>query len=251
MRVEHLSDGATLYCGDCREILPTLGRVDLVFTSPPYNMGNHPQSNMGHKSSLWSGAALAKGYGLCTDDLPLEKYEAQQRELLQLLWDTLNENGAIFYNHKPRLRERRVWLPLTLNPNLPLRQIVIWSRGSGFNFSKSHYLPTHEWLLIFAKHQFELRSKGASGVGDVWRIPPEIRTPHPAPFPLRLPLQAIETTTAQTILDPYMGSGTTGVAALQLKRKFIGIEIEPKYFDLACKRIEQTLKQSRPLEAAQ
>lgn len=251
MRREDLAEGVTLYCGDCREILPTLGKVDLVFTSPPYNMGNHPQSNMGHKSSLWSGAALAKGYGICSDNLPLEEYEAQQRDLLKTLWEKLSDAGAIYYNHKPRLRDRRVWLPLTLNPDLPLRQIVIWSRGSGFNFSHSHYLPTHEWVLIFAKPKFNLRSKGASGVGDVWYFPPKTKTPHPAPFPLELPMRAIETTTAQTILDPYMGSGTTGVAAVKMGRKFIGIEIEPKYFDMARKRIEAELRQPCLLEAAE
>ncbi len=251
MRREDLADGVTLYCGDCREILPTLGKVDLVFTSPPYNMGNHPQSNMGHKSSLWSGAALAKGYGICSDNLPLEEYEAQQKDLLKILWDKLSDAGAIYYNHKPRLRDRRVWLPLTLNPDLPLRQIVIWSRGSGFNFSHSHYLPTHEWVLIFAKPTFNLRSKGASGVGDVWHFPPKTKTPHPAPFPLELPMRAIETTVAQTILDPYMGSGTTGIAAVKMGRKFVGIEIEPKYFDMACQRIGAALKQPGLLEAAE
>lgn len=248
-RIEILAEGITLYLGDCREILPTVGRVDAIFTSPPYNMGN--STGGGNKGSgkrgLWKAGArdggLGKGYGLCQDDLPLEEYEDVQRGILAQLWAVLSEKGAIYYNHKPRPRDGQIWLPLRLNPDLPIRQIVIWARAAGFNFSISHYVPTHEWLIIFAGPGFKLKSKGASGIGDVWYLPAEANQSHPAPFPLALPLKAIASIDAATILDPFMGSGTTGLAALKLGRKFIGIEIEPKYFDSACKRISDALKQ--------
>ena len=250
---------ATLYLGDCREILPTLPKVDLVFTSPPYNLGNTTGgglSDLGHYSrgagmrargggGKWNGGALADGYGLCRDDLPHEEYVAQQHEVLRLCWDRLTDSGAIYYNHKTRVLAGVAVTPLTYNPGLPLRQIIVWARAGGVNFSRVHYLPTHEWIVLLAKPDFRLRDQSASGIGDVWYVPQQVDKQHPAPFPLALPLKAIETTTAQTVLDPYMGSGTTGVACMTMGRNFIGCEIEPKYFDIACRRIEDAQRQGR------
>lgn len=243
-RIETIGE-ATLYLGDCREVLPTLGRVDAVFTSPPYNMGTHPQSNMGHAGSMWPGAALAKGYGICTDDLPLAEYEEWQKGLLKQLWLHLSDDGVIFYNHKPRPMEGEIWLPLGLLGGLPLRQVIIWSRGARINFSASHFAPSCEWVLVVAKKAFRLKDRAASAVSDVWAFPPAQNAEHPAPFPVELPQQAIAATTAHTILDPFMGSGTTGVACARLGRKFIGIEIEPRYFAIACRRIEAAYRQPR------
>jgi modification methylase len=172
-----------------------------------------------------------------------EQYEAWQKLVVAACWDRLSETGAIFYNHKPRPRDKSLWLPLALGGDLPLRQIVIWARNGGFNCSPSHFMPTHEWVVIWAKRDFALKSRSASGVGDVWQISFDVNTEHPAPFPIELPYRCIEPTSCQTILDPFMGSGTTGVACAKLGRKFIGIEIEPRYFDIACKRIEQAYAQ--------
>jgi site-specific DNA-methyltransferase (adenine-specific) len=241
-RVEHIGD-AVLYLGDCREILPTLGKVDAVFTSPPYNMHGNGGTAMGHAGSKWQGNALARGYASYSDDMPQDAYEDWQRWLLNACWQKLSDTGAIFYNHKPRPRDKAIWLPLVLNPGLPLRQIVIWRRNGGFNYSPANYMPTHEWVMIFAKPDFALKSRAASGLGDVWEVAAESGSEHPAPFPVDLPLMAIETIPNKIILDPFMGSGTTGVACAKLGRKFIGIEIEPKYFDIACRRIEAAYKQ--------
>jgi site-specific DNA-methyltransferase (adenine-specific) len=245
-RVERIGD-ATLYLGDCREILPTLGKVDLIVTSPPYNLGNVPitsiRAKFGHPRSLWRAAKIGEGYGVHSDDMPLDEYEQWQKIILSLCWNILAENGAIFYNHKPRPRSREIWLPLNCIPQeIPIRQIIIWKRNAGFNFSPCHFLPTHEWVVLLAKHDFELRSRGASGIGDVWDFP-AMPADHPAPFPMQLPLNAIEPTDADLILDPFCGSGTTGAAALRLGRKFIGIEIEPDYFEMSCRRIEEATRQ--------
>lgn len=242
-REETLAEGIRLINADCLEVLPTLGRFDAVFTSPPYNMHGNGGTSMGHSKSLWKKNSLANGYATYSDDMPQADYEAWQRQVLTALWARLSERGAIFYNHKPRPRDKQLWLPLCLNPDLPLRQIVIWRRAAGFNFSPSHFMPTHEWVLIFAKESFALKSRGASGAGDVWDIPAELNTPHPAPFPLALPMTALEATSAAAILDPFMGSGTTGVAAVKLGRRFTGIEIDPGYFDIACRRISAALKE--------
>ncbi len=87
-------------------------------------------------------------------------------------------------------------------------------------------------------------SINVSGLGDVWQMKPE-RSDHPAPFPLDLPAKVLEATAGGTVLDPFMGSGTTGVAALRAGRPFVGIEIEPKFFDMACRRIEAEARQCK------
>lgn len=252
---------ATLYCGDCRDVLPALGPVDLVFTSPPYNLGNtaagsggFPGKKLGHFADLtpmgkrgghgkWSGGALATGYETYNDALPHAEYVAWQHEILNACWSLLTDTGAIFYNHKPRVMNGVCVTPLEYNPGLPVRQIIIWARAGGVNFSPAFYLPTHEWIVVIAKPDFRLRDQAASGIGDVWYVPQQPDPEHPAPFPLALPARAIETTVGRTVLDPFMGSGTTGRAAVQAGRDFIGIEREPKYFDIACKRIEDAQKQ--------
>jgi modification methylase len=176
--------------------------------------------------------------------LPHAEYVVWQHQILKAAWKTLSETGAIFYNHKPRVIGAKVWLPLELNPDLPLRQVIVWARAGGLNFTQTAYVPTHEWILLIAKDRFRLKSRAASGAGDVWHIAQEANKDHPAPFPVRLPLRAIETTTADHVLDPFMGIGTTGLACVKLGRKFTGIEIDEKYFDIACRRIEQAQRQS-------
>ena len=272
-KIEALSDSVTLYLGDCRELIPTVGEVDTIITSPPYNMGVSAGGgfsskfvrNHGHYDPAggyrkrggggkWSGGDLADGYGTHDDAMPWAEYEAWQREIVGLCWSQLTETGAIFYNHKPRPQACEVWLPLALNPGLPLRQIIIWARAGGINFAPTHYVPTHEWVLVIAKPGFRLRDKAASGAGDVWYIPQESNTDHPAPFPVGLPLQILETTVPGRVLDPFMGSGSTGVAAVKRGLPFAGIEIDPKHFDTARRRIGEAMKQEdlfvKPLKVA-
>lgn len=247
-------DGITIYHGDCRDVLPALsaGAFDLVVTSPPYNLGVSTGGGFptGHYSAdaplgkrggagKWSGGALANGYGAHDDAMPPAEYEAWQRDTLRQLWRLITDTGAIFYNHKPRVQGGELWSPLSLNPGLPVRQIIIWRRAGGVNFSPSFYCPTHEWVIVFAKAGWRLKNKGASGAGDVWEIAQEVNTPHPAPFPERLPLTAIETTGAKRILDPFAGWGTTLVAAKRLGSHAVGVELEERNCELAAKRLSQ------------
>jgi modification methylase len=245
MRIERIGD-ATLHLGDCREILPTLSdaSAQIAVTSPPYNLGEGMEDKgglrVGHSGSKWGDDKLRRGYGAHNDAMPYHEYCAWQRETLNELWRVTS--GAIFYNHKPRLVKRSVRLPLFAD--LPLRQIIIWDRGSGFNCMSGAYMPVHEWILLYAKPDWSLRDKSASAIGDVWRVPPTADKEHPASFPLQIPLNALETSGAKSCIDPFMGSGTTGVACARLGRKFIGIEQEPRWFDIACQRIAD--EASRP-----
>lgn len=251
----------TLYNGDCMEVMAVLrDRFDLILTSPPYNLGNTSGGGFSGKrtghyaadaklgkarggSGKWSGGALANGYGLHDDSMPHDEYVAWQKAVLSSCWSLLSDTGAIYYNHKSRVLNGTLVTPLDYNPELPLRQIVVWARAGGINFSPTFYVPTHEWIAIFAKPEFRLKSKGASGVGDVWYIPQRADLEHPAPFPLELASRAVETTPVGLTLDPFMGSGTTGVACVKAGRSFIGIEREPSYFDIACRRIEKAYAQ--------
>jgi len=122
----------TLYHGRCEDILPTLDPVDLIFTSPPYNLGVSTGGGFaapGRETGLWSGGPLADGYGEHDDAMPWDEYVAWQQDVLRLCWAQLTEAGAIFYNHKPRVQAGALITPLVLNPGLPVRQIVVWDRG--------------------------------------------------------------------------------------------------------------------------
>lgn len=262
MRIERIGD-CTLYLGDCEKIIPQVGMVDLVFTSPPYNLGNtsgggFPYKKVGHYpvdtkmkgrggQGKWSSASkaggLGNGYASYDDSMPHELYVAWQKRLVMLCWSALSDTGAIYYNHKPRVLNGIVVTPLEYLPPLPVRQIVMWARAGGINFSPSFYCPTHEWIVVLAKENFRLRDKSASGAGDVWYVPQEANANHPAPFPLKLPLTALETTKAGMVFDPFMGSGTTGVAAVKLGRPFVGIELDEGYFNIACDRISKAYAQ--------
>lgn len=243
-------ESCTIYHGDCREVLPSIepGTVRLVFTSPPYNLGDGSFAKMvrnggswNPRRSRWSSSQLAKGYDDHADAMPYDEYVAWQQHIVRACWDTLTDDGAIFYNHKPRPWQKGLRLPLVLNPGLPLRQIITWDRAhGGINANPTHYVPMYEWILVFAKPDWKLTSKAASHAGDIWRVLPESsHNLHPAPFPIGLPARAIETTPPGPVLDPFVGSGTTLVAAKVAGRKGIGIEISERYCEIAANRLAQ------------
>jgi site-specific DNA-methyltransferase (adenine-specific) len=249
--------GITLYHGKAEDVVPALpaGSFDMVFTSPPYNLGNttgggspnryghyDPESGMAKRGGQgkWASAALAFGYQGFDDNLPHEVYVAQQREMLTACWRLLSDRGAIYYNHKPRVLDGIVVTPLAyVPPELAVRQIIIWARAGGINFSPAFYVPTHEWIVVIAKPNFRLKSKGASGVGDVWYVPQEADPSHPAPFPITLPARAIETAAPATVLDPYAGRGTTLWAAKNAGIRAVGIEQNERYCEMAVSGLRQ------------
>jgi DNA modification methylase len=147
--------------------------------------------------------------------------------------------GAIYYNHKPRVVKGNLRSPLVLCGEIPVRQVIIWNRGSGFNYMDGAYVPMCEWIILMAKPEWSLRDKSAAGVGDVWNIPPDSGNEHPASFPVGLPSMAIQTSGAETILDPFAGSGTTGRAAKDLGKRAVLIEREERYCEIAARRLAQ------------
>ena len=191
--------GATLYLGDCREILPTLGKVDAVVTDPPYGIGiaANPVRQM-HEKSDWDAAAPGQEV--------FDLIRAASRE--QIIW------GGNYFG-----------LP-------PSQGFLVWDKKQPQDFTLS--MCEMAWM---SKQQ----------PAKLWRQSVlSYEKSHPTQKPVPLIEWCLDfLPDANTILDPFMGSGTTGVACAKLGRKFIGIEIEPKYFDIACRRIEEAYKQPR------
>lgn len=207
MRVENIGN-ATLYLGDCADILPTLPRVDAVVTDPPYGIGE-----AAGKAKTRGKLAKAKDYGNDSWDnapIPIELMQAI-REAGQ--WQIIF--GGNYYDCPPT----KCWL--------------VWDKVNGNNdFADCELawtnLPKAVRLIRYMWNGM-LREKGAE------------RGEHPTQKPLQVMKWCIGhlPAPAETILDPFMGSGTTGVAAIQMGRKFIGIEREERYFEAACRRIRE------------
>lgn len=226
-----------IHHGDCLAVLATLpdASVDYVVTSPPYNKAETANAG-GHRSIN----RLRDGYhGTYHDNLPFADYVAWQHALLRECWRVLKPAGAIFYNHRPRPYQKQVQLPTLFNPGLPLRQVVIWDTNGGVNASEHHFLPVHEWILVLAGPAFKLRNRQASGRSDLWRVPAEHNPHHPAPFPLALVRRILASVPpGGVVLDPFMGSGTTAVAAVKEGFDYVGIEQNAAYVELAEKRLQ-------------
>ena len=202
------------------DILPTLGKVDAVITDPPYGIGI--DRAMAASSDTQSGGMKAKkGNYVATgwDDLPMN---FELANLIIEKGDKVIFWGGNYYG----LPASQCWL--------------VWDKRVNGNFADCELAWTNMKKPV---RKFEWMWNGMLRQGK------EERNGHPTQKPLALMVWCIEQAeNPETILDPFMGSGTTGVAAIQLSRKFIGIEREPKYFDIACKRIEQAVAQGQLFE---
>lgn len=226
-------------CGNTVDVMRQIPdrAVDLVVTSPPYNLKNSTGNGMKDgRGGKWSNAALIDGYSHYNDNMPHEEYVAWQRECLSEMLRIIADDGAIFYNHKWRVQAGLLQDRQDIIAGFPLRQIIIWKRKGGINFNPGYFLPTYEVIYLIAKQGFKLAEK-ANSHGDVWEFGQESNNPHPAPFPEALIERIISSTNARLVLDPFMGSGTTAVVAKKLERQFIGIDISPEYCAMAEERL--------------
>jgi site-specific DNA-methyltransferase (adenine-specific)/modification methylase len=213
VREEHLSDSVRLICGDCWEVLPTLGKVDAVVTDPPYGIG--------YSHGVWkgklAGATQFDNHPVYGDDKPFDP------QFLRLLYPSA---GMVLFgaNHfADKLPSSPNWLIWDKRDGVPSNDQadceLAWT-----NLEGPARLIRHLWNGMLKDSE-----RG------------QIRV-HPTQKPVEVMKWCLrQLPDARTILDPFMGSGTTGVAAVKLGRRFIGIEIEPKYFDIACRRIQAAL----------
>lgn len=228
-----------VHCGDCIEVMNRMpaGSVDLVVTSPPYNLRNSTGNGMKDgRGGKWSNAALLKGYVGHEDAMPYDQYVTWQRDCLSAMMRLLPEDGAIFYNHKWRVQGGLLQDRTEIVSGFPVRQIIIWQRAGGFNFNPGYFLPTYEVIYMICRPKFRLAPK-RNGIGDIWRIPQNDDNPHPAPFPVELVRRCIHATNARVVLDPFMGSGSTAIAAERCGRQWIGIDKSEEYCRLSRDRI--------------
>ena len=247
---------ATLYLGDCLEILPTLPKVDAVFTSPPYAA----QRDYGGTYFDWKDAA----------DF-MAAIQAHDETQVFINVGLVHQNGPVEY-----------WRGLFDGP-IPWHGWYVWDQGFAlFGHWNGRLAPAFEFVMHFChKPVSVIKTKPCKSVGrkltggltqkdgthkpashagelvqthrvpdSVIRVTREMRrdVEHPARFPVGLPSEFLLAYPAETILDPFMGSGTTGVACANLGRKFIGVEIEERYFDIACERIAAAYAQGRLFE---
>jgi DNA modification methylase len=212
VRIEKIGD-ATLYLGDCMEILPTLPKVDAVITDPPYGINEAAGKNKSR-----TNMAVAKDYG--NDDWDSAPPSAD----LMALVVNAGTWQALFGGNYFGLPASSCWL--------------VWDKLNGDNDFADCELAWTNWPKAVRRLQW--RWNGMIRQGNEERF-------HPTQKPLQVMGWVIDLCPkADSILDPFMGSGTTGVAAVERRRQFIGIEREQKYFDVACRRIEQAYSQ-RPL----
>ncbi len=243
MRVEKIGL-ATLYLGDCREIAPGLEpeSVTLLWTDPPYGHGNHDGD---------LNARLNDHRGIenkpIANDTAESMREVVDAALLAFLPALRHESCCCCCcccgggGPKPTF----AWLAERMDRDgLAFFHSVIWDKlnpGLGWRFRRRH-----EMVMVAHRRGGKLAwQNDARAVANIWEGSPPRDRLHPNEKPEALPAHFIELTTKpdECVLDPFMGSGTTGVAATRLGRRFIGIEIEPRYFDIACRRIEEAQRQ--------
>lgn len=216
---------ATLYLGDCLEILPTLGKVDACITDPPYGI-----------SYIYARRKCGPTEMLANDDVaPLEA--------VQLMAERLADSGAMYL--ATRFDVAAMWNDALRESGLTLKTPIFWDKGNHTSGDLSGDFGAQVEVFIFAhKGRHLLRGRR---LANLWRFPREAAGDHPTPKPVPLMQQMVACSTDEghTVLDPFAGSGTTGVACMNLGRKFIGIEIERKYFDIACERIQAAQNQGR------
>lgn len=227
--------------GDCLDVMRGMAAetVKVVVTSPPYNIKNSTGNGLKDgRRGKWPNAALQSGYDGHDDCLPHGEYVAWQRECLTEMLRLLRPDGAIFYNHKWRVQNGLLQDRADILQGFPVRQIIIWQRSGGINFNPGYFLPNYEVVYLIAKPAFRLAPK-ANAAGCVWRINQENDNPHPAPFPVDLAARCIQSVGAGPVLDPFMGSGTTAIAAEQVGVHWIGIEKSAEYVKMARDRLAE------------
>lgn len=296
---------ATLYLGDCMDILPTLGRVDAVITDPPYGVLDEAWDDMTRRelarfTMAWASRAAMLSetavifFGERTRGVVSPILAALYEDVRQVIWNKLGGSVAedrMFYAFESAYfcHPSDNWE--TAEPkNLLVGQLLTQARvGTGlsrgaidmvvrgkktglcFRWEEGSCLPTAEQVVLM-KTCLPLGSDFDAALHDAWRVkdvsvgkaraetakraaksldvlsfPVPTTRDHPTQKPVALMAQLMDVAVPNggTVLDCFMGSGTTGVAAIQKGLTFVGIEREPKYFDIACKRIEQAYAQGQ------
>lgn len=216
----------TLYLGDCLEIMPLLGRVDAVVTDPPYSSGGFNEAGKAGGSI----GTTQKGRRIQGDTLSTRGYEALVRRTLRMA----DAQAAYVFT------DWRMWSTTTEAVELAgyrLRGMLVWNKM--WPAMGARWKMQHKLICWGAR----VTSEMGPGHGNVLSFPRSGNESHPTEKPFALMEHLVGNVEGETILDPFMGSGTTLVACQKLGRHGIGIELDPDYFAIACKRVDEAARQ--------
>lgn len=223
MKVEHF-EKATLYCGDCREILPNIPCVHALITDPPYGIGYKTS----RREIMDTPEMLAND-----NEAPLWS--------VPLMVNKVKDGGAIYIC--TRFDVMAVWIDALTVTGATVKTPIVWDKGNWTSGDLTGDYGNQVEMILFAhKGRHQLRNGRPS---NLWRVSRDPAGEHPTPKPVSLMERCVinSTNKGDVTLDPFMGSGSTGVAAVGMARHFIGIEIDQKYFDIACRRVEAAERQ--------
>ena len=241
-RKEVIGD-CTLYQGDCLEVMTTLGEFDAVVTDPPYCSGARTSADVAGRGGMSRGQRW-KAKPITNDRMTVTGFTWLLRHVAEACYTMLPEGGSfvsfIDWRQYPTL------YGVVESVNFRVQNVAVWDKedmalGNGFR-------NQHEFAIHAAKGVPLIYDRGTPNVLRVKRISSSDLHPTEKPAELLRRLVSVVSPIGGSVLDPFMGSGTTGVACVNLGRKFTGIELDPGYFDVACRRIEEAYKQPRLFE---
>ena len=221
-----------IYLMDCMEGMKLLDdkSVDLIITSPPYNLGEQHHTGNNRFNS----------YNTYSDNIPEKEYQTLQLQMLNECYRVLKNNGSMFYNHKNRITKGKQITPYEwlLKSNFIVKQELVWFNGSQ-NFDKIRFYPMTERVYWLSK-EAGTKLYNAINHHDVFDWKPVCtKGEHKRAFPKQFVLDMLACfPEAKTVLDPYIGSGTTAIACLNTNRQYIGFELDEDYYNAATERLE-------------
>lgn len=222
-------EGIDLIHGDCLEHMKRMpdNSVDMVLTDPPYGMNLSPQ----RKSGKFHGVKVANDDTLLWSD-------SFFKELFRV---TKNNTGSFIFCNHFCISE---FISSAKRAGFEIKNIIIWDKGH-FGMG-GNWRPVHEMILLLTKGRFVCKSKNLRNIIQYKKVH-HSKAVHPTQKPVELLEHLIVEPdyNPKVILDPFMGSGSTGVACVNTNRKFIGIELEESYFNIAKERIKESLAEKR------
>lgn len=231
-----------IICGDCLKTLRQLdgGTIDCVVTSPPYNSGGDFHiCNKGKRTTYG-------GYRSFSDRMDEEEYQKQQADVLSELYRVTKDNSFCFYVHKERIVKNNIISPIEWirKTSWLICQTVVLDMSATANVDKRRFFPVHEYIFVLCKNK-DAKLRNERKLTSVWKVKkiPRKISGHPATFDYNVPYECILAATREgdTVLDCYMGIGTTALAAVSTGRHFAGIEVDPYYTEKAKKKLSELL----------
>lgn len=230
---------------DCLETMSKMKNdsIDLIVTSPPYNKsGLGGSTKVGNQ--IWQKFNI--DYDTYNDNVPEQDYQEWMISIIDEMLRVIKPTGSIFFNHKPRRSKNVCHLPTDFigKTKANIYQLIIWDRKNSPNIRNDILVPSTEHIYWLTKGKPKTFRKNIDPkfISEVWTIPPSKQKMHPAPFPEELVSNCIKLTTEENdvVYDPFMGSGTSAIVALENNRNFIGSELSLEYCSIANERLEKS-----------